>query len=351
MWPDPGRIFCQHGVMADVTERMLALLATLQSGRSFSGPELAERLRVSGRTLRRDISRLRGYGYPVRTQPGPGGHYLLAAGATLPPLTFDDDEAVATLLALAALAADAPGAPAPAAGEQGTSGPGAVRDAATRAYGTVDQLLPRRLRPRLAALRASLETSAMAAPQVSTEQLARIAEGIADEEILTFGYTDAAQVRTERRVEPYRQVYHLLRWYLLAWDIGRAGWRTFRVDRMSDLRRTGRRHPRRELPAGSALDVLRAGLHRDRWPVTVLVDASAARVLEVFGYDDVEVEQLGPDRTRLTVAVDSWQRLVLGLAFLDADFSVGSGGDLATPFRTFAHRLLAAVSDRAGPTG
>lgn len=322
--------------MADVTERMLALLATLQSGRAFAGPELADRLGVSRRTLRRDISRLRGYGYPVRTQPGPGGHYLLAAGAALPPLTFDDDEAVATLLALAAMAADAPA-------EQSARGPGAVRDAATRAYGTLDQLLPSRLRPRLAAVRASLEASAMAAPPVSAQQLTRIAEAIEAEEIVTFRYTDAQQNTTERRVEPYRQVYHLLRWYLLAWDAGREAWRTFRVDRVSDLRPTGQRYTRRELPAGSALDYLRQGMHRDRRPVTVLVEAPARHVLEVFGYDDVEVEQLGPARARLTVAIDSWQRLVLDLAFLDADFSIGTGSELAAPFRSFAGRLLSAA--------
>ena len=331
--------------MADVTERMLALLATLQSGRSFSGPELADRLGVSGRTLRRDISRLRGYGYPVRTQPGPGGHYLLAAGAALPPLTFDDDEAVATLLALAGLAADAPAA----AGEHNLDAPGALREAATRAYGTLDQLLPRRLRPRLAALRQSLEASAMGAPQVSAEHLARIGEAIAAEETLTFSYTGAGQVRTERRVEPHRQVHHLMRWYLLAWDLGRSDWRVFRLDRVHDLRRTGQHFTRRQLPAGSALEYLRQGLHRDRRPVTVEVSAPAAQVLEVFAYDDVEVAEIGPARTRLTVAVDSWQRLVLGLAHLDVAFNVRSTSELAGPFRTFGKRLLAAAPDASGP--
>lgn len=329
--------------MADVTERMLALLATLQSGRAFAGPELAGRLGVSRRTLRRDISRLRGYGYPVRTQPGPGGHYLLAAGTALPPLTFDDDEAVATVLALAALAADSPP---DALGAHAPSAPGALRAAATRAYGTLDQLLPSRLRPRLAALRSSLEASAMGAPPVSAEHLARIGEAIAADELLTFTYTDAEQVCTERRVEPYRQVHHLMRWYLLAWDVDRGDWRTFRLDRVSDLRRTGWRYSRRELPAGSALDYLRQGLHRDRRPVTAVVEAPAERVLEVFGYDEVEVEQLGPARTRVTVAIDTWQRLVLGLAFLDADFSIGTDSELAAPFRSFGTRLLAAADER-----
>ncbi|WP_147918432.1 helix-turn-helix transcriptional regulator [Ruania zhangjianzhongii] len=317
--------------MADVTERMLALLATLQSGRSFSGPELADRLGVSGRTLRRDISRLRGYGYPVRTQPGPGGHYLLAAGAALPPLTFDDDEAVATLVALAAFAGGGPLAT------------GAVQDAATRAYATLDQFLPARLRPRLAALRSSLETSAAGTPPVSAEQLAVLGEAIVAREVVTFGYTDAQGAGTARRVEPYRHVHHLLRWYLLAWDIGRSAWRVFRLDRVDDLRRTAKHFAPRPLPAESALEYLRQGLHRDRREVCVVVEAPTGRVLEVFGYDDVEVQQIDEVRTRLTVAIDTWQRLVLGLAFLDADFTVSSEAELAAPFREFGARLLAAT--------
>lgn len=325
--------------MADVTERMLALLATLQSGRSFSGPDLAGRLGISGRTLRRDISRLRGYGYPVRTQPGPGGHYLLAAGTMMPPLSFDDDEAVATLLALAALAADGP----PATGDTDPAPVGTVHDAATRAYGTLDQLLPARLRPRMAAVRASLEASTLGAPPVSAELLATVGEAIAAGELLTFDYTDAKQRRTERRVEPYRQVRHLMRWYLLAWDTGRADWRTFRMDRVAEVCATGRHFSPRTLPAGSALEYLRQGLRRDRRPVTVTVEAPAQRVLEEFGYDDIEVEQLGPARSRLTVAIDSWHRVVLGLAALDADFSVADGSELAAPFRRFGARLLAAA--------
>src|ERR1700754_2483169 len=96
MWPDSGRILCDGGVMADVTARMLALLSTLQTGRAFGGEELTQRLGVSPRTLRRDVDRLRTYGYPVETQPGPGGYYRLAAGRTLPPLVLGDDQAGGT---------------------------------------------------------------------------------------------------------------------------------------------------------------------------------------------------------------------------------------------------------------
>jgi predicted DNA-binding transcriptional regulator YafY len=138
--------------MPDVTHRMLSLLATLQTGRSFGGGELAARLGVSPRTLRRDVDRLREYGYPVETRPGPGGHYRLVAGAAMPPLMLEDDEAVAVLLGLAALAAT------------GSADEGSVDEAATRAYGKVEQYLPKRLRHRIVRLRASLETGDVAAP-------------------------------------------------------------------------------------------------------------------------------------------------------------------------------------------
>src|SRR5687768_7167200 len=133
MWPYPGRISGQHGGMADVTGRMLALLSLFQTGRSFGGQELASRLGVSLRTLRRDVERLRGYGYPVDTRPGPGGHYRLAAGRTMPPLVLDDDEAVAALLGLATLASTSSGDERPDA--DGAGAGGALDDAATRAYG------------------------------------------------------------------------------------------------------------------------------------------------------------------------------------------------------------------------
>jgi len=129
--------------MADVAHRVLTMLAVLQTGRAFTGDELAARLAVSPRTLRRDAERLRAYGYPVETRPGPGGYYRLSAGSTMPPLLLEDDEAVATLLGLATLAA------------AGSAGEGSLEDAAIRAYGKVDQYLPKRLRPRAAALRAA----------------------------------------------------------------------------------------------------------------------------------------------------------------------------------------------------
>ncbi|MEV4756097.1 WYL domain-containing protein [Micromonospora sp. NPDC049559] len=323
--------------MADVTERMLALLSTLQTGRSFRGDELARRLAVSPRTLRRDVERLRGYGYPVDTQPGPGGYYRLAAGRTMPPLVLDDDEAVATLLGLALLAATGP------------ARYGGLDEAATRTYGKLDQFLPARLRPRVASIRASLETSPHETPLVTAERLGLVADAIADREIVTFGYTDARGEPSRRRVEPYRQVHHLLRWYLLAWDIDRADWRVFRLDRLSDPVRTGNRYAPRPLPAESALEYLRRGLDKARQRVTLVIEAPAPRVLDALRYQDAEIDAVGDQQVRVTLALDSWQWLVLNLAFLDADFTISGPPELTRACHRFARRLLDATSEPIDP--
>jgi predicted DNA-binding transcriptional regulator YafY len=319
--------------MADVTQRMLALLSTLQTGRSFSAAELTRRLGVSARTLRRDVDRLRGYGYPVDAQPGPGGHYRLAAGRTMPPLVLDDDEAVATLLALALLAATMP-----------TTMPatdGAIDDAATRAYGKLDQFLPARLRPRVASIRASLETSPQRVPAVTAGLVASIAEAITRRQTLGFTYTSAEDVRTRRRVEPHRQVHHLLRWYLLGWDLDRADWRVFRTDRITDAAPTGTRYEPRPLPARTALDYLRQGLNRQRQRVSLVVAAPAARVADALRYEDADIEPLDAERTAVTVALDDWHWLLIHLASLNADFTVTDApARFVAEWRTFAQRLL-----------
>lgn len=328
--------------MADVTERMLALLSTLQTGRSFSGEELTRRLGVSPRTLRRDVYRLRGYGYPVETQPGPGGYYRLAAGRTMPPLVLDDDEAVATLLALASLAAIEP------SGEGEPSTDGGIDEAATRAYGKLDQFLPARLRPRVASIRSTLETSPQRAPNVTAQQFSIAAEAIAHRETMTFAYQDARGERTKRRVEPYRQVHHLLRWYLLAWDIEREDWRVFRLDRVTDPLRTGHRYVPRPLPAGSASEYLRQGLNKSKQPVSVLIKAPAAGVIDALKFQDAEIHAVDDEQTNIALALDSWQWLVLNLAFLDADFQISAGTQFTEACRTFGERLLAATSDTPG---
>lgn len=328
--------------VADVTKRMLALLSTLQTGRYFGGDELAQRLGVSVRTVRRDVQRLRGYGYPVAAQPGPGGAYRLAAGRTMPPLVLDDDEAVATVLGLATLAATGPAMD------------GGLDDAATRAYGKLGRLLPARLRPRVTSIRATLETSHRQAPGVVPEHLATLAVAGSRHETVTFTYTNARGESAQRRVEPYRQVAHHLRWYLLAWDIDRAEWRVFRVDRIAGLRRTGSRYTPRSLPAASALDYVRRGLDVTRQRVVVEVEAPTAQVIDALRYQEAEVDAGRGERTRVTLWLDSWEWLILNLAFLHADFSIDGPAEFTDACASFARRLLAATSgsyasDETGP--
>lgn len=318
--------------MADVTKRMLALLSTLQTGRSFRGGALAQRLGVSPRTLRRDVERLRGYGYPVDTQPGPGGYYRLAAGRTMPPLVLDDEEAVATLLGLASLAATGPATD------------GGLDNAATRAYGKLNQFLPARLRPRAASIRASLEISHQRAPSVHLEHLAVLADAIAHHQTVTFTYSKARGDHSERRVEPYRQVHQHLRWYFLAWDLDRADWRVFRVDRVTKLLRTGASYTPRPLPAESALEYLRHGLNMTKQRVDLVIEAPVHRVIDTLKYQDAEIDAVTDERTSVTLWLDSWEWLIPNLAFLDAEFTINMSSDFRDACSAFAQRLRAATS-------
>ncbi|WP_016697759.1 helix-turn-helix transcriptional regulator [Actinoalloteichus spitiensis] len=313
--------------MADVTERSLALLAALQTGRAFTSGELARHLDVSPRTLRRDIDRLRGYGYPVEAQPGPGGYYRLATGNSMPPLLLDDDEAAATLLALAALAAT------------GSAEHGSLDAAATRAYGKVDQYLPARLRPRVAALRASLDTDQTVAPSTSTETLRTLGTAIQRSHLVAFDYANARGTTSSRRVEPHRQVHLLHRWYLLAWDLGPDAWRVFRVDRISDARDAGRSFRPRPLPAGGGVEHVRQAVTRDRQRVVVTVEAPVATVADALRHQYTDLTPLDAHRTRIVLMLESWQWLVLHLALVDADFTIEEPASMREQCRRFGTRL------------
>lgn len=313
--------------MVDVTQRVLALLATLQTGRTFSGAELAARLDVSPRTLRRDVDRLRAYGYPVETRPGPGGYYRLSAGGTVPPLLLEDDEAIAILLGLATLAAT------------GSARGGSLDEAATRAYGKVDQYLPKRLRPRAAAIRASLETGPTLAPSTSAETMSTLAHAIAHRQLVTFDYARATGATSARHVEPYRQIHQSLRWYLLAWDLDRDDWRVFRADRITNLRERTRTFTPRPLPADTGIDYLRQGLRKGRERVVLTVDAPVTAVADALRCEDVELTPVSSDRTRAVVMLDTWQWLLLHLAFLDVDFTIEEPEAFREACRRFGARL------------
>lgn len=321
--------------MADVTERVLRLLSTLQSGRAFTGEELVLRLAVSSRTLRRDVERLRTYGYPVETKPGPGGHYRLAAGQRMPPLTFDDEEAVAVVIGLATLASTT------------AAVPDGLSTAAERASGKIDGLLPTRLRPRTASLRASIEAEDTPLPDIEANAFARLAEAIVNREIVTFSYIDAKGARTDRRAEAHRQVHMDRRWYFFSWDLTRDQWRVFRSDRISDVRRTGVRYDQRPLPLGSAIAYLRSGIGETFETLRLILDSPLATVADALRHEDAEFEPMSPDRTRATLALDAWSRILAPLAALDADFRFSDSPATLTEMRRFAARLHVAVCGTA----
>lgn len=315
-----------------MTHRTLELLAHLQTGRRFSGEELAARLDISPRTLRRDVERLREYGYPVTTRPGPSGFYQLSAGRTLPPLILDDDEVVATLAGLALLGSTT--APDSAADSRGGIGP-----AADRAYGKIDQFLPKRLRPRVTAFRATVEAAPQSAPNVDADLLAVLGSASARHELVTFAYMSRTGGTTTRRVEPYRQVHFHLRWYLLAWDLDRADWRTFRLDRMGGISATGTPFTPRPLPARSAVAYLREEVSAGRHQAVVVVDAPPDVVGDALKFQDFDVVPLPGGRSRVTAWVDSFEWLAVNLVPIGADFLIEEPAEFRDRCKELASRL------------
>ncbi|GAA1490472.1 helix-turn-helix transcriptional regulator [Brachybacterium sacelli] len=313
--------------MADVTRRMLDLLTLLQTGRQLPSAELARRLGVSPRTVRRDVDRLRGYGYPVRTRPGPGGHYRLTAGRAVPPLMLEDDEAVAVLLALASTSATDPGEP------------GSVGGAAARAYGKLDQFLPARLAATVSTLRAGLEADAPTAPPTDIGALSVLSTAIRDRRVVEFVYR-GRETETTRRVEPHRQVHHLLRWYLLGWDLDKQDWRIFRSDRLRDLQVRTRVFEPRDLPAGTALEYLLEGINRSARRVELTVRLPAAEVASALLYQSMDLTDVGEGCTRIVLHCEDRHWLLLHLSRLDAEVEIHEPQEWAREIRRVATRLL-----------
>src|SRR3954454_8363120 len=225
--------------MSETTSsRLLTLLSLLQGRRDWPGHELADRLEVSPRTIRRDVERLRTLGYPVESMTGPAGGYQLRAGTAMPPLLLDDEEAIAIAVSLRTAAGGS------------VSG---VEEASVRALVKLEQVLPAHLRRRVQALGAATQTlQVYGGPQVDPQCLTVIAAAVRDHERVRFHYTARDQAGTRREAEPHSLVNAGRRWYLVAWDRGRTDWRTFRVARIAPPASTGVRFAPRELPARDA---------------------------------------------------------------------------------------------------
>ncbi len=405
--------------MPKTSARLLSLLSLLQARRDWPGALLAERLDVSPRTVRRDVDRLRELGYPVVATKGPDGGYRLDAGTELPPLLFDDEQAVALAVALQIAT---------------TSGAG-IEEAAARALNTVRQVLPARLRHRVDTLRFTAvdRPAARPDPQVDSGVLMAIGAAVHAREVLRFDYspvsgtvldptsadptltpptltpptstpptptdsppapasttpanpspttpalplapalantasagqapalastapasTTPAPPPPPRRVEPHHLVTWGRRWYLVAWDLDRADWRTFRADRITPRTPTGPRFTPREVPGGSVAAFITArfrgidatgaaGGAPGGWPCRgeVILGLPAAEVLRHTR--EGVVEELGPDRCRLVLGSWSWLGLAAAIGRFDTDIEVVGPPELATAFRQLATRYAAAT--------
>jgi predicted DNA-binding transcriptional regulator YafY len=316
--------------MANTSTRTLRLLSLLQTHRYWPGEELADRLGVSVRTLRRDIDRLRELGYPVDAQRGVDGGYQLAAGAALPPLVIDDEEAVALVIGLQAAA------------EGAVAG---IAEASVRVLAKVVQVMPARLRRRAEALRAMTvpdewDGPAAADSGVDATALTVVALACRDAEQLRFGYTTADGRRAVREVEPHRLVFLDRRWYLVAHDLGRHDWRSFRLDRLADPVGTGGRFRPRELPGGDAAEFVRAGRNTVPRPYEVLAEvaAPAELVRERIGrWAVVEPVDAAGCRVRMSSEQAEWPVMALGV--VGAEFRVLEPPELVAQVRAMGERL------------
>src|SRR5689334_2665135 len=251
--------------MSETSSRLLELLSLLQGRRDWPGEELAERLEVSGRTIRRDMERLRRLGYPVESLTGPAGGYRLRAGSAMPPLLLENDEAIAIAVGLRTAA--------------GASVAG-IEETAVRALVKLEQVLPAHLRRRVGALGSATLTLPAGGPRVDPQHLTVIAAACRDSECLRFAYRRRDGTGSRREVEPLSLVNHGRRWYLVAWDRRRQDWRTFRIDRLARPASTGVRFERRKLPAKDAGAYVERSISAapTRYDARVLLHSSAEQV-------------------------------------------------------------------------
>ncbi|WP_031015455.1 helix-turn-helix transcriptional regulator [Streptomyces sp. NRRL F-5727] len=318
--------------MTDTPARLLNLLSLLQTPREWPGSELADRLSVSPRTIRRDIDRLRDLGYPVEATRGAVGGYRLVAGTAMPPLLLDDEEAVAIAVGLRAGAGHA------------IEG---VDEASVRALAKLEQVLPARLRHRVSTLQnATIPLTRGDGATVAPSTLTALAGAVTGRERLRFSYRAGDGAETKRLVEPYRLVSTGRRWYLVAYDLGRDDWRTFRVDRVTDPFATGARFTPRELPEGDEAAYLARSMTRAQGEVDLDVEFGAAAEVVVARLPaHLAPVATGPETCRLHARVtDSVEWVALRLAMMDVPFKVHAPTALRTHIQTLTTRLTASLT-------
>lgn len=314
--------------MASTSARMLALLGLLQSRPDWTGAELAERLDVTDRTVRNDVARLRELGYPVDAVRGPGGRYRLGAGARLPPLLLDDAEAVAVAVGLRAAT--------------GTAG---LEESGASALAKLEQVMPERLRRRLAALRSASATgpantdSNVEDPAVDPDTLSAVADAVRDHQGLRCYYRDEPI-----ELEPYRLVAWQRRWFLMARDPATGTWAPYRVDWLVLRVPGGRRFTPVDFPGDMTEFVVRE-VARTGWAVhaRVVVDAPAEDVLDRINPTVGTVEPLPDGRSVLVTGGDSAEVVAVWIGMLGLDFHVTDPPELVTHLRLLADRYARAT--------
>ena len=315
--------------MLTASARLLRLLSLLQVRSDWTGSRLADELDVTARTVRYDVERLRSLGYPVQGTAGVAGGYRLGAGTSLPPLMLADDEAVAVAVALHTAA------------DRGVSG---IDESARRALAKLEQLLPARLRPRVEALQSATVSIGGGGPRVAPEVLAAIAAAVRAHERLRFDYQPFEGPAGLRQVEPHRLVHTRGRWYLVAWDVDRNDWRTFRADRIQPREHRGPRFRARPDPGGDLIAYIEKGLgtatwrYRARVKVHAPAEQVAARVPPA-----VVIEPIDADSCLANVGSDSPHDLALWVGMIDADVEVDPGSELAREFGKLAERYARAA--------
>ncbi|MBB5119996.1 transcriptional regulator [Streptomyces eurocidicus] len=318
--------------MTDTPARLLNLLSLLQTPREWPGSELAERLGVTTRTIRRDIERLRDLGYPVQATMGAIGGYRLAAGAAMPPLVLDDEEAVAIAVGLRAGAGHA------------VEG---IEEASVRALAKLEQVLPSRLRHRVAALQAAtVPLTRGDGATVDPRTLTVMAAAATGQERLRFAYRKGDGTETQRLVEPHRLVSTGRRWYLVAYDLDRGDWRTFRVDRVSEPFATGARFVQRELPAADAAEFMSRSLARlqPTYRVVATLEAPASFVAARLPRAIGTPVPIDDRRCRLDIpTADSLEWVAFRLALLDCEFRVHEPRELIDHLRELGARVSRAA--------
>jgi predicted DNA-binding transcriptional regulator YafY len=321
--------------MIETSSRLLALLSLLQVRREWTGQELAERLEVGQRTIRRDIEKLRRLGYPVDASPGVAGGYRLGAGAQLPPLLLDDAEAVAVALGL----------------RIGASGPiEGIEEISVRALAKLEQVLPAHLRRRVSALSAVASAMTVDGPQIDTETLATLAGACRDTVQVHFSYAAADGATSVRAVDPSAVVYSGRRWYLVAYDLDRADWRTFRIDRIESALRLGGRGQRRSVPGGDPAQYVQSqlrrrsgGVERDAAQGSIRVRAPARAIRGRMPGEYATVTEDGPEACIVQTRGPWSHTFLMWTALLDAPIEVLDPPELVEIARTLGSRLHDAV--------